>query len=91
METLFYALLAVELIGLVFVIIENVVKTVFMRKSSESLKHSSPTFERKTSVLCQRFSSNIMLFLNQMNSEAVEISELKKLMPSEVCDIIEKY
>ncbi len=83
LKTLFYTLLAIELIGFVTGILENVTKPVLTLGSSETLEISSFFLERKYPVLCQCCSSNIMLILNQVDSESVGISELKKIFDFE--------
>ncbi len=90
LKTLFYSLLAIELIGLAIGFVENVVRTVSLSVSSEALVKSSPSFEGRNPVSCQKWSSNFARILNQANSDSEVISELKKLIFSEDCDIMEE-
>ncbi len=67
LKTVFYSLLAIELIGFAVGICENMVKRISVSRSSETLGNSLHTFGGKNSMLCQRCSSNFVRILNQAN------------------------
>ncbi len=91
LKTVFYSLLAIELIGFAIGIVENVVRSVSLSISSEALVKSTPSFEGSNPVLYQKkWSSNFTRILNQANSDSEVVSELKKLIFSEDCDIMEE-